>query len=228
MRVRITCTTDVTDSAGTWTGVVTDTRPEADLRREALRVACGKRCAASGPTRTPGCVNRCAVDVEAGRDRRARLVQGGHVAMMFAWTFAARTADEVGRLIRALGRHRYLREANLRLHFTVDRALADHPAFGPHAASFEARRRGAGIDLRSRNPALWRAASANDVVLALTTFWTPDEAGQRAKERLLDALEAAGLPAGDHQSLRLAGRGAALPGARAARLGAAAGGRARR
>ena len=63
----ITCTTDVTDSAGTWTGVVTDTRPEADLRREALRVACGKRCAASGPTRTPGCVNRCAVDVEAGK-----------------------------------------------------------------------------------------------------------------------------------------------------------------
>jgi hypothetical protein len=119
--------------------------------------------------------------------------------MMFAWSFAARTADEVGRLIRALGRHRYLREADLRLHFTVDRALADHPAFGPHAASFEARRRGAGLDVGSRDPSLWRAATVDDVVLALTTFWTPDEAGHRARERLLDALDAAGLPAVEHE-----------------------------
>ena len=62
----ITCTTEVTDGAGTWTGVVSDTRPEADLRREALRVACGRRCGARGATSAPGCVNRCATDAEAG------------------------------------------------------------------------------------------------------------------------------------------------------------------
>jgi hypothetical protein len=63
----VTCTTEVTDAAGTWAGAVTDARPEADLRRESLRVACGKRCAASGPTSTPGCVSRCAVDAEVGK-----------------------------------------------------------------------------------------------------------------------------------------------------------------
>jgi hypothetical protein len=72
-----TCTTDVTDGDGTWTGVVTDTRPEADLRREALRVACGKRCGSSGPTRTPGCVNRCALDAETGKiSVRASCAEG--------------------------------------------------------------------------------------------------------------------------------------------------------
>jgi hypothetical protein len=118
--------------------------------------------------------------------------------MMYGWSFAARTADEVGRVIRALGKHRYLREADLRLHFTVDRALAGHPTFGPQAAAFEARRRAPDLDLGSRDPALWRTATADDVVLALTTFWTPDDAGARARDGLLAALDAAGLPAGDH------------------------------
>ena len=59
--------------------------------------------------------------------------------MMYAWSFAARTAEEVGRLVRALGRHRYLREADLRLHFTVDRALSADPAFARRAAAFAAR-----------------------------------------------------------------------------------------
>src|SRR5580700_5509777 len=61
------------------------------------------------------------------------------VLMMLAWSFAARTPDEIGRLVRALGRHRYLREADLRLHFLVDRALAGIPGaefasvdFAPH------------------------------------------------------------------------------------------------
>ncbi|APR83817.1 Hypothetical protein A7982_09166 [Minicystis rosea] len=120
--------------------------------------------------------------------------------MMYAWSFAARTADEVGRLVRALGRHRYLREADLRLHFTIDRALAADPMFAPHAAAFEARvRREPELDLRSRDPSLWRAASADELVAALTTFWTPDAAGEAARERLLDALEDLDLELAEHE-----------------------------
>ncbi len=74
----VTCTSEVTDGAGTWTGTVTDTRPEADLRREAVRVACGKRCGAGGPTSAPGCVSRCAVDAEAGKiGARTTCKEGG-------------------------------------------------------------------------------------------------------------------------------------------------------
>ena len=119
--------------------------------------------------------------------------------MMFAWSFAARTPDEVGRLVRALGRHRYLREADLRLHFLVDRALAELPAFAPHAAAFHAReRRELELDRRSRDPSLWRAATVEEVTAALTAFWTPDAVGLRARERLLDSLEELDLLGDEH------------------------------
>jgi hypothetical protein len=109
--------------------------------------------------------------------------------MMYAWSFAARTADEVGRLVRALGRHRYLREADLRLHFLVDRALEELPAFAPHAAAFRERtRREPGLDLRSRDPSLFRACSVDDATLALSVLWTPDAVGLEARARLLTSL----------------------------------------
>ncbi|MFT3773738.1 MAG: hypothetical protein QM820_50845 [Minicystis sp.] len=120
--------------------------------------------------------------------------------MMYAWSFAARTADEVGRLVRALGRHRYLREADLRIHFTVDRALAANPVFARHAAAFAERvKREPDLDLRSRDPSLWRAATADEIAAALTTFWTPDAAGEEARERLLDILEELDLSLSEHE-----------------------------
>lgn len=120
--------------------------------------------------------------------------------MMLAWSFAARTADEVGGLLRALGRHRYLREADLRVHFAVDRALQGHPIFAPRALGFEARRsREPDLDLRSRDPSLWRPAPVEEVIAALTAFWTPDEAGLRARARLLDVLEELDLDEAEHE-----------------------------
>jgi hypothetical protein len=120
--------------------------------------------------------------------------------MMYAWSFAARTPEEVGRLVRALGRHRYLREADLRLHFTVDLALRADPAFARHAAAFvERRKREPELDVRSRDPSLWRPASADEIAAALTTFWTPDDAGEAAREALLDALEELGLEHAEHE-----------------------------
>jgi hypothetical protein len=45
--------------------------------------------------------------------------------MMLAWSFAARTPDEVARLLRALGKHRYVHEVDHRIHWAVDQALAE-------------------------------------------------------------------------------------------------------
>jgi len=84
---------------------------------------------------------------------------------MLAWSFAARTVDEVARLVRALGKHRYVREVDHRIHWAVDAALAEHPAFAPHAAAFATRcARAPALDLRSRAPELWRPAPADEAI----------------------------------------------------------------
>ena len=59
--------------------------------------------------------------------------------MMFAWSFAARTVDEIATLLRALGKHRYVREVDHRLHFAVDYALAPLEPFASRHAELEAR-----------------------------------------------------------------------------------------
>jgi hypothetical protein len=119
--------------------------------------------------------------------------------MMLAWSFAARTVDEVARLVRALGKHRYVREVDHRLHWSVDAALADVPAFAPHARAFEAKRRAEpSLDPASRDPSLWRAATADDVALALAAFWTPGAEALAYRARLAAALASVDLPAPDH------------------------------
>ena len=119
---------------------------------------------------------------------------------MLAWSFAARSVDEVTRLVRALSKHRYVQEVDLRLHWSVDRALAHIPSFARHAEAFEAfRKRDPELDPASRDPRLWREASLDDVVTALTTFWTPGPESDGARERLLLTLLAEGLPPADHE-----------------------------
>ena len=119
--------------------------------------------------------------------------------MMLGWTFSARTVDEVARLLKALGKHRYVREVDHRLHWTVDAALAEVAEFAPHAARFsERRRRERGLEIASRDPSLWRPASADEVVLALAAFWTPGELASRSAERLTAALAETGLPEATH------------------------------
>ncbi len=123
--------------------------------------------------------------------------------MMLAWSFAARTVDEVGRLLRALGRHRYVSEVDHRLHWAVDRALADHPLFAPHAAAFEALCRKHGLDLASRDPRLWREAKTEDVIAALEAFWTPGDDAARRRDRLLAAIASTSLPPAAHAPFSL-------------------------
>lgn len=123
--------------------------------------------------------------------------------MMLAWTFPARTADEVGALLRALGRHRYVQEVDHRLHWAVDRALAHHDRFAPHAARLSAlAAEDRNLDLSSRDPRLWRKADADDIALALSLFWEPNGRLAEAHERLLSVLAEAGLDLPVHAPFR--------------------------
>jgi hypothetical protein len=118
---------------------------------------------------------------------------------MLAWSFSARTLDEVASLLRALGRHRYVREADHALHWTVDEALSAHAPFAGHAAAFRERRlREPGLDVASRDPSLWRYADTEEVIEALAIFWDDGPAAIEAKERLARALAESGLELASH------------------------------
>jgi hypothetical protein len=118
--------------------------------------------------------------------------------MMLAWSFAARMIDEVAGLVRAMGKHRYVREIDHRLHFAVDRALEDLPGFAEKSRAFE-RERPADLALVSRDPRLWRSANVEEIVAVLTAFWAPDEAAQARRERLVAIFEELGLPVSEHE-----------------------------
>lgn len=119
--------------------------------------------------------------------------------MMLAWSFAARSVDEIARLLRALSKNRYVSEVDFRIHWTVDAALADHPLFAPHAAAFEARRAAdRTLAPESRDPSLWRPSGLDEVIAALFAFWTPDDDARRYHARLLSTLESTGLPPCSH------------------------------
>src|SRR6185436_9064973 len=108
---------------------------------------------------------------------------------MLGWSFSARTLEEVGALLRAMGRHRYVREADLALHWSVDEALSDRPTFSPRAESFRERRlREPDLDPASREPSLWKYADTEVVVEALSAFWAEGAAAERARDRLRSAL----------------------------------------
>ena len=118
---------------------------------------------------------------------------------MLAWSFSARTLDEVAALLRAMGRHRYVRETSHAIHWTVDQALSDRPPFAARAAAFQARRgREAGLDVTSRDPSLWVYADTEVIVEALSVFWTKGDEQVRAAERLRKILQESALGLADH------------------------------
>ena len=116
---------------------------------------------------------------------------------MFGWTFAARTADELSRLIRSMGKHRYALEVDLRLHWVIDRALSQFDEqFALEVQRFKATRNLAGdMDIGSRDPRLWRSASPELVGLVLDIFWTPDDRASAARTSLQFEMRAAGFGA---------------------------------
>jgi hypothetical protein len=120
--------------------------------------------------------------------------------MMTAWSFAARLIDEVASLLRMLGKHRYVKEVDHRLHWTVDVAMSDQPAFAAHAARFAERRLAEkDLDVASRDPSLWRPATVEEIVTVLTAFWGPGDAVIARHDRLLQVFEETGLEVGEHE-----------------------------
>jgi hypothetical protein len=118
---------------------------------------------------------------------------------MLAWSFSARTLDEVASLLRAMGRHRYVRETSHAIHWSVDEALSDHPPFTARAAAFRARRaREPNLDLSSRDSSLWAYADTEVIVEALGVFWTQGDASVRAKQRLREILQGSELGLASH------------------------------
>ena len=120
--------------------------------------------------------------------------------MMLAWSFSARTLDEIERLLRALGKHRYIREVDHRIHWTIDATLSDLPAFAPHARVFDLRRQNEkNLEPQSRDPSLWRQASIEEIVTALRAFWVPGPEAEKRKKKLRDLIQNIGLPEIDHE-----------------------------
>lgn len=72
----LTCTSEVTQGAGTFRGSASGSQPEIAIRREAMRSACTRLCAAGNAQES--CVSRCAVDAEAGKiGARTTCTKGG-------------------------------------------------------------------------------------------------------------------------------------------------------
>jgi hypothetical protein len=98
----------------------------------------------------------------------------------------ARTPEEVARLVRALGSHRYVAGRVILVHAFVFEALAearleelrDACAWSADVLS------GADVDPSSRDPRLHRAATEREAACALAALWNDDEAAMRARGTL--------------------------------------------
>ncbi|HMI84375.1 MAG TPA: hypothetical protein VK550_09800 [Polyangiaceae bacterium] len=122
---------------------------------------------------------------------------------MLAWSFSARTLDEVSSLLRAMGRHRYVRETSHAIHWSVDEALSDRPLFAARAAAFNARlSREPALDVTSRDPSLWAYADTEVIIEALAVFWTKGDEAARAADRLREILEKSELGLAAHPPFR--------------------------
>jgi hypothetical protein len=118
---------------------------------------------------------------------------------MLAWTFSARTLDEVAALLRAMGRHRYVRETDHRIHWSVDVALSDRAPFAQRAAELRERRaRERDLDLASRDPSLWRYADTEVIIEALSAFWAETDEAERVRLALKDAIALSDLELATH------------------------------
>jgi hypothetical protein len=111
---------------------------------------------------------------------------------VIARSLPARTPEEVARLVRALGSHRYIVGRLHLVHAFVFDALA--PAVQEELREACAWAQGvldgsSGIDRASRDERLWRRATEREVGAALGIFWESDARGDRARAELAARLE---------------------------------------
>ena len=123
--------------------------------------------------------------------------------MMYGWSFHVPTVSDFARLLRALGKHRYLGAVEHSVHYAIDAALSDLEGFAEHHARFEAMRREDGsLDLSSRDPRLWREASAEEIGDAVALLWSDAPYAGRARHRLSETLRDAGIASMGHEAFQ--------------------------
>jgi hypothetical protein len=119
---------------------------------------------------------------------------------LIARELPARTAEEIARLVRALGSHRYVAGRLLLVHAFAFDALADAGIEElREACLWAAGVLASDVDPDSRDERLWRRANEREVAAVLAAFWESDERSDRARMKLvahLDAIDAP-VPEGD-------------------------------
>jgi hypothetical protein len=127
---------------------------------------------------------------------------------MIAWPLPARTPEEIGRLLRALGSHRYVAGRLLLVHaFVFDAVSGANGANGGDGGEGDPLREGgawardvlasAEIDPGSRDERLWRRSTEREVAALLGVLWNDDEAAETARVSLAARLRAIDAPISD-------------------------------
>ena len=113
---------------------------------------------------------------------------------MIARDLPARTPEEVARLVRALGSHRYIAGKLLLVHAFVFDAVSGASAPDLAEASIWAADTLAtgSIDAGSRDDRLWRPSTERELGAALSLLWTDEPEGDRARHRLEGLLRSIG------------------------------------
>jgi hypothetical protein len=111
----------------------------------------------------------------------------------------ARTPEEVARLVRALGGHRYVAGRLLLVHAFVFDAVGDAPGDDVREACDWARALLAAgdVDPASRDERLWRRATEKELAGALAVLWNDDSAADRARAALAERLRSIDAPVAD-------------------------------
>ncbi len=108
----------------------------------------------------------------------------------------ARSGDELVRVVRALGQHRYVAGRCHLVHaFVIEAAAlaAPDPALEPARAWAEATLTASAVEHDSKDERLYRRVSDAELVLALGAFWLPGVTQERANVALASRLAQIGV-----------------------------------
>jgi hypothetical protein len=105
----------------------------------------------------------------------------------------ARTPEEVARLVRALGGHRYVAGRLILVHAFVFASLETTSDDLAAAIAWAKELLGASdVDPASRDERLWRRATEKELAGALAILWNDDDAGRHSRASLASRLGAIG------------------------------------